>query len=548
MEAFLYSQLLYDPDMEIGENDMGQQIAALVAVLDRLDWIDFGDPKDQVIAGLYENDNPNESHLFYHQLLLSIELHLRIQCAQLQDSEKHHFLSMLPDRVQWSVALARIWLSNVSVKQAHISSPESSRDSLPLAQVIPHDELRRIRQVEQLGWALKWPNMGKVCEVLYREAQGDTILKSSSAEAKSFLSGVILPGESSSWLAMKCLIDCDTRDGYKLKGLSNMHPQSGFQYRTATYWYWSSIVGKVLGAAKGVNQYGGWIGPCMHSPDFELCTFKPERVHCVIVDPVPVPNRLTKQKIKDMALRSDPVGPPGDFIPVKEFKVVRPQHDAVDTIRVEKLACPVGEKIRKCSSDEPSIFNVAVKFAIEGASYALRLRHDTLYIKAVPCSGRHVLFYDYTYKAIRVDELLGQRCWGGVDAKQPGTATASKAESGPSDPRKKHDEYDNEAVLVVEALGVADNEVFARAWYKFTYTFIHGRLWLLIRTIRCSYMGLSAIVANVEETCMACAIREAYAACVTVVILIEGGKNEDVEAVECSPPRPLKRRERKQTD
>ena len=48
-------------------------------------------------------------------------------------------------------------------------------------------------------------------------------------------------------------------------------------------------------------------------------------------------------------------------------------------------------------------------------------------------------------------------------------------------------------------------------------------------------MGLSAIVADIEETCMTCAIREAYAACVTVVILIQGGKNDDVEAVECPP-------------
>ena len=467
MEIFLYSQLLYDPDMiAVGQNDMGQQIAVLIAVLDTYDWINFADPEYQVIARLYENDNPIESHLFYHQLLLSIELHLRIQGAQLEDSEKWRILSELPDRVQWSVALAMIWLSKVSIKQTSVPDPENSWDCLPLVQVIPHDKLVRIRQVEQLGWALKWPNMGKVCEVLYSEARGDTVLESSSAEAKSFLSGVVLPGLSSSWLAMKCLIDCDTRDGYKLKALSARHPQSGFQYRNATYWYWSSIVGKVLGAAKGVNQHGGWIGPCMYSPDFELCTSKHERVHCVIVDPVPVSSRLTKRKIKNMEARSEPLGP-GGYIRVNDYKVVSPQDEVVDTIRIEKLACPAGEKIRKCSCDEPSIFNVAIKFAIDGASYALRLRHDTSYIKATPCDGPHVLFNDYTYKAIRADGLLEQACWGGVDARKPETATAFDPRAGPgtSDPGNKSDVYDNEAVLVVEAFGVADNEVFARAWY-----------------------------------------------------------------------------------
>jgi hypothetical protein len=66
-------------------------------------------------------------------------------------------------------------------------------------------------------------------------------------------------------------------------------------------------------------------------------------------------------------------------------------------------------------------------------------------------------------------------------------------------------------VLAIEALGVSDNEVFARAW--------------------CAHHGHSAIIANIKETCMSCAIREAYAACVSVVILTEGGvgKENDTE-------------------
>jgi hypothetical protein len=62
-------------------------------------------------------------------------------------------------------------------------------------------------------------------------------------------------------------------------------------------------------------------------------------------------------------------------------------------------------------------------------------------------------------------------------------------------------------VLAIEAMGVSDNEVFARAW--------------------CSHHGHSAIIANVKETCMACAIREAYAACISVVIFTEGGKEDE---------------------
>lgn len=45
----------------------------------------------------------------------------------------------------------------------------------------------------------------------------------------------------------------------------------------------------------------------------------------------------------------------------------------------------------------------------------------------------------------------------------------------------------------------------------------------------CSHWRLSAVVADVSRTCMSCAIREAYAACVSVVILAREhlGKVED---------------------
>jgi len=35
------------------------------------------------------------------------------------------------------------------------------------------------------------------------------------------------------------------------------------------------------------------------------------------------------------------------------------------------------------------------------------------------------------------------------------------------------------------------------------------------------------VVADVDLTCMACAIREAYAACLNVVILVEGMEYDD---------------------
>ena len=93
--------------------------------------------------------------------------------------------------------------------------------------------------------------------------------------------------------------------------------------------------------------------------------------------------------------------------------------------------------------------------------------------------------------------------------------TSRPTSSSRSSPSKKaialatteHAHLQVNKVLAIEALGVSDNEVFARAW--------------------CAHHGHSAIVANIKETCMACAIREAYAACVAVVIFTEGGKEAE---------------------
>jgi len=92
---------------------------------------------------------------------------------------------------------------------------------------------------------------------------------------------------------------------------------------------------------------------------------------------------------------------------------------------------------------------------------------------------------------------------GGASSVGSAKNSSVGAKDGQMEKDKDDRDIDNETekVLVVEAFGVPDNEVLARAW--------------------CSHWGLCAIVADVKKTCMACAIREAYAACLNVVILVE---------------------------
>ena len=183
-----------------------------------------------------------------------------------------------------------------------------------------------------------------------------------------------------------------------------------------------------------------------------------------------------------------------------------PDHDPysiVNTIRIEKLALkPINttptptspqhspsssrDTSREPSKDsgKPLTYDAAVQFAIDGKSWPLRLSYDVSFISAYPCSrGPHPLFFDYVYQAMKIDELLAVRDWGGLNMNiNPGSNGSSPSRAGgESGGEKKPDvEEDEEKVLLVEAFGVKDNEVLARAW--------------------CSHWGLSAVVADVERT------------------------------------------------
>ena len=213
-----------------------------------------------------------------------------------------------------------------------------------------------------------------------------------------------------------------------------------------------------------------------------------------------------------MTERSDPLGPPSDEYPVAEYQLLLPDLDPdkiVDTVRIEKLALkpvPASSVPDNRDKDKPLTYDAAVQFAIDGQSWPLRLSYDVSFIAACPCArGPHPLFFDYVYTAVKVDEILRIKDWGGLNGNVSSIGAASS--SGGRTLVEEEEEDAREKVLAIEAFGVSDNEVLARAW--------------------CSHWGLSAVVADMDRTCMACAIREAYAACLNVVILVEGMSYDD---------------------
>jgi len=523
MYRYLYSTLLEDPGRYSDNPHYGieQQVADLITVLKDPAWIDFSNPKNQVVAKFFDSPDQHKKQEFFHQLLLSVELHLRIRASDDTDKMKRKFVAQLPPSIAWDLALARRWLDNMQITKLRTSQSQST---------FSFELTSKKRQKEALrlfAATLKWPNMDEIDYVLEEADKKEKPLEDRSADAMSWFSGIVLPGQTLPWLIMNSLIDCDRDTGDALRYLTHMHASSGFQYRANTYWSAQCIVGKVLGAARGVKQIAGWVGPCIYTPDLK-------RTECIRVQQVRSTDpRLTHKDVEHMSLRTNPLGPEDTHYPVDDYEMPMPDTDDVtDLIRIEKLSfMPAKEQSGSArqSSGGPLLFDAGIYFACGGESWPMKLRYDVDFISAFPCQqGPHgkllvratpstlahfdpVLFYDFKYKAMRIDDgLVDIHDWGRQSGRpsRPCSARSSPSKKalalpGPEEPA--HMQVNK--VLVIEALGVSDNEVFARAW--------------------CAHHGHSAIVANIKETCMACAIREAYAVCVSVVILTQGGKETE---------------------
>ena len=247
------------------------------------------------------------------------------------------------------------------------------------------------RQIEALrifASTLKWPNMEEIEYILEERDPNEKAVEDRSADAMSWFSGIILPGRTLPWLIMNSLIDCDQDTGEALRYLTHMHQASGFQYRANTYWSSQCIVGKVLGAARGVKQIAGWVGPCIYTPDLK-------RTECVKVrqheSPDPV---LASMDVETMDVRTNPLGTIEDSYPIEDYEVPMPDtEDVTDLIRMEKLRfIPIKERPEgnRHVAGPPMVFDAAISFACGGESWPMKLRYDVNFINAFPChQGPH---------------------------------------------------------------------------------------------------------------------------------------------------------------
>ncbi|KAI0013302.1 hypothetical protein F4779DRAFT_445653 [Xylariaceae sp. FL0662B] len=483
----LYKRFLRDPDKLLNPHKtMDRQIMDLVLYLSGSDWIDFSNPKNQVITKfIYDtgHENHRQYHRFFYQLLLSLELELRINSRLHTDSAKERLMDQIPPKIQWNLALARRWRDYVRIEDYG-----KTADRVKLRFKL---RKRQVKMLKRFAQMMKWPNLNETLNAL-KQGDADATLVSISSHTMAFFSGLVLPGPTFPFLFMNSLIDIDPDPATDdLALLTHLHPHCGFQYRGSyTYWTSTCIVGKVL--APTCLEVGGWVGPARPTADLgrsQIARVRSKRPR----------QSITPDDVTSMSERSDPLGPPAQTYPASEYHLLTPDTDTIiDTIRLEMLSLrTVAEK----KDSGPQWFDASIQFAINGVSWPLRLSYNVSFVNAWPCSdGPHPLFFDYVYTVVKVDELMNVLDWGRPNGS--GSSEHSTPVGGENPTQKVIVQGDDvERVLVVEAFGTPDNEVLARAW--------------------CSHWGLSAVTADVRKTCVACAIREAYAATLTVLILVE---------------------------
>ncbi|EFQ32210.1 hypothetical protein CGRA01v4_00693 [Colletotrichum graminicola] len=491
MYKSLYRRFLRDPDKLMNPHKgLEKQITDLIMVLSRPDWIDFTNLKNQVVTRFIFDPGRASQHQyikFCHQLVLSMELDLRINSRLHGEWAKEKLLPQLPPTIQWDLALARRWREHVRI-EGYGKTVEQINLRFRLKK-------RQIKMLRRFAQMMKWPNLGQALDKM-KQMDMEASLDIISSDALAFFSGLVLPGPTFPFLIMNTLIDIDPDKATdSLAMMTHLHPHCGFQYRNSyTYWTAASIVGKVL--APTCRSLAGWVGPARPTTDLgrsQIARIRSRRPR----------QRMTPEDVQSMSERSDPLGPPAEVFPVKEYKLVAPDaDDIVDTVRIELLSFRAVPVHFQEPPPVPKTFDATVQFAVDGVSWPMHLTYDVSFISAWPCSdGPHPLFFDYIFQTVKADEVMNIKDWGGLYGQSPSARTSRTSSNAGPHTTSSQDQIDEEQVLVVEAFGVRDNEVLARAW--------------------CSHWGLSAVVADIRKTCMACAIREAYAATLTVVILVD---------------------------
>ncbi|KAJ3953494.1 hypothetical protein N0V92_010037 [Colletotrichum tropicale] len=225
--------------------------------------------------------------------------------------------------------------------------------------------------------------------------------------SKSYVSGLMLPGEGLYHLIMSTLLENDKEAMAKLGPMANLC--GGFVYRGKSFWSTACIVGRVLAAGKGSAQCMGWISsditPQGHgegwinidvadvSADMKKTGRQArlwgkthvERDSCVLGDADPSSVLPADFIIPYENNYSEP--PPSLTIDFLSLNLSAPV-DSVDTTPTEEFVTPLSDVTR---SSEIHTYPSSISFSVgslggESKEHNFALSNDIHFVTAHPCA------------------------------------------------------------------------------------------------------------------------------------------------------------------
>lgn len=336
--------------------------------------------------------------------------------------------------------------------------------------------------------------------------------------SRSWLAGLVLPGEPSSHFLMSTLLENSPEAINALGDSANLY--GGFVYDGKTFWSKSSCVGRVMAASSGATECMGWISSPGAPSD---C---PTGWVDVKVGDYPYPSRGTQPRIKvhgAVARASDPFHhTPANHLRAGDFTLPT---DSPPVMGNEAFSHGLSFTSSDAASDSSDAFTTTAHITFSSPinpklpHISVPLTYDVHFISSHPCypvatdnssppsdnndltlyttytlntppPPAHPLHTSYRFMTLPVATLLSA---GAEEAR-------SRALSLPDITAENDSEDEEEEVVVLDCRGKADLELLARAW--------------------CAKVGENAIVGKVGRTCVACCVREARGLGLRVVIRI----------------------------
>lgn len=332
--------------------------------------------------------------------------------------------------------------------------------------------------------------------------------------SRSWLTGLVLPGEIACDLLMSTLLENEPEILKEIGEVGFLH--GGFILDCRSWWSKSCIVGRVFAPYDGGVGTMGWISTPGISPVLENDTPVPNQ--WVYIESIAIPELREKTRIHDgvkVGIESSPLGTGQGKVMAKEFTMpgmstCRPINQ-VD-IRIAQVRLQASQDSTKSSNTvvpTGGIFTAFAQFIVKESrtrshsQVNFTLIYDVYFVSAHPC---------------RVPNGVALHATRGIDQH----LTRENGEPLRSHPLHRSYRYAfksildlanfvppdytdlHEPVWVVDARGSQVKEVFARAW--------------------CSQMARHALVSRIGRTCLSCSIREARA--IEVAIIIRVGESE----------------------